>query len=108
MTGGCVSCGQEGGRGRFCDACGAPLPRSCPACGSAVSFEASFCGSCGHRLVAATAASVGERRQLAVLFCDVVDSTPLSQRLDIEEFGELMLGVQQLAAESIGRLGGTV
>jgi class 3 adenylate cyclase/tetratricopeptide (TPR) repeat protein len=43
-----------------------------------------------------------------VVFCDVVDSTPLSQRLDIEEFGELMLDIQRVATEVIERLGGTV
>src|SRR3954467_14793282 len=50
----------------------------------------------------------GERRQLAVLFCDVVDSTPLSQRLDAEEFGELMLDFQRLATETITELGGSI
>jgi class 3 adenylate cyclase len=50
----------------------------------------------------------GERRQLAVLFCDVVESTPLSQRVDAEEFGELMLGFQQLATETVTGLGGSI
>jgi class 3 adenylate cyclase/tetratricopeptide (TPR) repeat protein len=50
----------------------------------------------------------GERRQLAVLFCDVVESTPLSQRVDAEEFGELMLGFQHLATETITGLGGSI
>jgi class 3 adenylate cyclase/tetratricopeptide (TPR) repeat protein len=50
----------------------------------------------------------GERRQLAVLFCDVVESTPLSQRVDAEEFGELMLAFQQLATETITGLGGSI
>jgi class 3 adenylate cyclase len=50
----------------------------------------------------------GERRQLAVVFCDVVESTPLSQRVDAEEFGELMLGFQELATETITGLGGSI
>jgi class 3 adenylate cyclase/tetratricopeptide (TPR) repeat protein len=50
----------------------------------------------------------GERRQLAVLFCDVVESTPLSQRMDAEEFGELMLDFQQLATDTITGLGGRI
>src|SRR4051812_10451692 len=53
-------------------------------------------------------AAQGERRQLAVLFCDVVDSTPLSQRMDAEEFGELMLDFQRLATETITELGGSI
>jgi class 3 adenylate cyclase/tetratricopeptide (TPR) repeat protein len=50
----------------------------------------------------------GERRQLAVLFCDVVESTPLSQRIDAEEFGELMLEFQQIATDTITGLGGSI
>jgi class 3 adenylate cyclase/tetratricopeptide (TPR) repeat protein len=52
--------------------------------------------------------NVGERRQVAVLFCDVVDSTPLSRRLDIEEFAELMLDVQRVATDVVERFGGTI
>ena len=50
----------------------------------------------------------GERRQLAVLFCDVVESTPLSQRMDAEEFGQLMFDFQELATETITDLGGRI
>ena len=32
----------------------------------------------------------GERRQLTVMFCDLVGSTALSQRLDPEELGKLL------------------
>jgi class 3 adenylate cyclase/tetratricopeptide (TPR) repeat protein len=105
----CASCGREGGSGRFCEGCGAPLERSCPSCAATVALDASFCASCGLRLEdARSAASEGERRQLAVLFCDVVDSTPLAQRMDVEDFGELMLAVQQLATNVITDFGGTV
>src|SRR5262245_2698593 len=37
----------------------------------------------------------GERRQLSVLFCDLVGSTQLSERLDPEQYRELMHGYQQ-------------
>jgi class 3 adenylate cyclase/tetratricopeptide (TPR) repeat protein len=50
----------------------------------------------------------GERRQLAVLFCDVVESTPLSQRMDAEEFGQVMFDFQELATETITGLGGRI
>jgi class 3 adenylate cyclase/tetratricopeptide (TPR) repeat protein len=105
----CASCGRECGPGRFCEACGAARPRACPSCGAPASGDAGFCGSCGARLDAQERpAAEGERRQLAVLFCDVVDSTPLSQRMDVEEFGQLMLDVQQLATETITDLGGSI
>jgi class 3 adenylate cyclase/tetratricopeptide (TPR) repeat protein len=109
MSGGCTSCGREGGTGRFCEACGTPLPRSCPSCTAEVPADANFCGSCGLRFDTGEArAAEGERRQLAVLFCDIVDSTPLAQRMDVEEFGELMFEVQQLATAEITGFGGTV
>jgi class 3 adenylate cyclase/tetratricopeptide (TPR) repeat protein len=105
----CSSCGRDGGPGHFCEACGAPLPESCPSCGAAVSAAARFCGACGFRLEQGREpVAEGERRQLAALFFDVVDSTALAQRLDVEEFGELMLAVQQLATTTITELGGTV
>src|SRR5260370_31320351 len=34
--------------------------------------------------------STAERRQLTVMFCDLVDSTALSSRLDPEDFGEVI------------------
>jgi len=43
-----------------------------------------------------------------VLFFDIVESTPLARKLDVEEFGELMLGVHELATMTITGLGGTV
>ena len=96
----CASCGRESGPGRFCEGCGAPLPRTCPSCGAPASGDARFCGGCGGPLDAEQRpAAEGERRQLAVLFCDVVESTPLSQRMDAEEFGQLMLDFQQLATD---------
>ncbi|MEA2400402.1 MAG: hypothetical protein QOK00_805 [Thermoleophilaceae bacterium] len=105
----CASCGREHGPGRFCEGCGAPLPRACPSCGAPASGDAGFCAACGVRLDAdPRPAAEGERRQLAVIFCDVVDSTPLSQHMDAEEFGQLMLDVQELATETITGLGGSI
>ncbi len=50
----------------------------------------------------------GERRQLTVLFCDLVDSTALAEELDPEDFGELILGYQEMAREIVNRFGGVV
>ncbi len=44
-----------------------------------------------------------ERRQLTVLFCDLVDSTELSQRLDPELYRQLLLAYQSCGAEAIAR-----
>jgi class 3 adenylate cyclase len=50
----------------------------------------------------------GERRQLTVMFCDVVGSTTLSERLDPEDLLDVIRRYQQVAAEVVGRYDGTV
>jgi len=49
-----------------------------------------------------------ERRQLTVLFCDVVDSTTLSRRLDPEDLREVILAYQDTCSEVIQRLEGSI
>ncbi|MBP2236741.1 putative ATPase/class 3 adenylate cyclase [Sinorhizobium kostiense] len=49
-----------------------------------------------------------ERRQLTVMFVDLVDSTTLSARLDPEEMGELLRGYQGAVAGAIARFEGHV
>jgi class 3 adenylate cyclase len=52
--------------------------------------------------------SAAELRQLTVLFCDLVDSTPLSARLDAEALREVVRAYQEHAAEVIGRYEGHI
>ncbi len=49
-----------------------------------------------------------ERRQLTVLFCDLVGSTALSSRLDLEDFHDLVLAYQRQCARCIEESGGVV
>jgi class 3 adenylate cyclase len=51
---------------------------------------------------------VAERRQISVMFCDLVDSTPLSVRLDPEDLSELISAYQAHVAEVTARFGGFV
>jgi TOMM system kinase/cyclase fusion protein len=53
-------------------------------------------------------AESGERRHLTVMFCDLVDSTGLTQRLDAESYRQLMWAYQARAAEAVERYGGHV
>src|SRR5262249_56916907 len=55
---------------------------------------------------AATAGAEAERRQLTVMFCDLVGSTPLAERLDPEELRQVILAYQQACAEEIRRFEG--
>ena len=49
-----------------------------------------------------------ERRQLTVMFCDLVDSTALSGRLDLEEYREVVRAYQQTCTAVIERYDGYV
>src|SRR5215831_11427774 len=47
-----------------------------------------------------------ERRQLTVMFCDLVGSTPLAEQLDPEDLRQVILAYQQTCAEVIRRFEG--
>jgi class 3 adenylate cyclase len=49
-----------------------------------------------------------ERRQVTVMFCDLVGSTALSARLDPEDLREVISAYQKCAAETVQRFGGFV
>src|SRR3954468_2420384 len=51
----------------------------------------------------ATSRSQAERRQLTVMFVDLVDSTALSTRLDPEEMGEVLRAYQDAVAGAVAR-----
>ena len=119
----CPSCDQDNrAERRFCAECGAALAAVCASCGAANQPGDKFCGGCGERLTTVAPAPgiptpthepeaalpAGERRQLTVLFCDLVGSTPLSQQLDAEEWRDLIAQYQQAASAAIVRFGGHV
>src|SRR5262245_14504715 len=54
------------------------------------------------------ASSDAERRQLTVLFCDLVDSTPLSSQLDPEDFREVMRAYYETCGRVIERFDGYI
>jgi class 3 adenylate cyclase len=53
-------------------------------------------------------AESGERRQLTVLFCDLVGSTEIASHLDPEEWHSISRDYQQAAAAAVTRFGGHV
>lgn len=60
----------------------------------------------GPSRASSAARSEPERRQLTVLFCDLVGSTARSEQLDPEAFREILLRYQQVAAEVVARYEG--
>src|SRR5262245_43703419 len=57
---------------------------------------------------AASAPPEAERRQLTVLFCDLVDSTALSSQLDPEDLREVVRAYQDTCAKVIARFEGHI
>lgn len=49
-----------------------------------------------------------ERRQLTVMFCDLVESSPLAERLDPEDLRDVFLAYQELCAEAIANAEGYI
>ncbi len=118
---GCGRCGALLDDGdQFCGDCGAPVG-GCPTCGEPVTPGKRFCRRCGATLFEAAPApsaaapaaqivreSAAERRVCAVLFCDVVGFTPLSESRDPEAVRELLSQYFEVARTVIGRYGGAV
>jgi class 3 adenylate cyclase/tetratricopeptide (TPR) repeat protein len=113
----CPLCGATFSDGRkFCGDCGSPLPWRCEACASDNAPGNRFCGECGaparslERRVAAgkDRGSRAERRQLTVLFADLVDSTLLSTRLDPEDLRTVTAAYHETVTALAVRLGGFI
>src|SRR5204863_6003908 len=92
----------------------AALPSACPSCGHANATQAKFCSECGASLTPSASPSArptvssAERRQLTIMFCDMVGSSALSTQLDPEEQRDVIAGFQGCCSSEIKRLGGTV
>jgi class 3 adenylate cyclase/tetratricopeptide (TPR) repeat protein len=92
----------------------------CPQCGVESPADKKFCGDCGAALAAPglreeaapwSAAEAGrlpgEIKQLTVMFCDIVNSTPLTERLGAEAMRDLVARFIDAAVGEVHRYGGT-
>ncbi|MBI4219824.1 MAG: zinc-ribbon domain-containing protein, partial [Chloroflexi bacterium] len=128
----CETPNPEGAR--FCMNCGAPIQAACPQCSAPVPQGAAFCPMCGHRLgqprpaartpalqqyvpaelmakleyARAHGGMLGERRTVTVLFCDVKGSTSAAEKLDPEEWAEIMNGGFECLIAPVYRYEGTL
>ncbi len=117
----CPHCQSEHPDGaERCPACGRSVsPESCPLCGFVSPPSFRFCGQCGAALpgsdgadpatgltLSAPPGQQAERRQVTVLFSDLVGSTRLATRLDPEDLNALLRAYQSASAEVIERFGG--
>src|SRR5690348_276923 len=115
----CGGCGAEARAGvRFCEQCGAAVGGGCPSCGAATPPDARFCGQCGialgesaHADTPVTSAErdeTSEHKPVTALFCDIVDSTGLAERLGSEAVHRILDRFFRIALEEVERYGGTV
>jgi len=91
---------------------------ACPECSAQVAEDARFCSSCGTKLQStappptkrrSTADGMkAERRQLTVMFCDIAESTEMSEKLDPEDLMEVVRRYQAVCVEVIESFGGNI
>jgi class 3 adenylate cyclase/tetratricopeptide (TPR) repeat protein len=118
---------------KFCGQCGAKLAALCPQCEAEVPPGFKFCGECGSPLGAikpeapaapapqsytpphlatqilqSRSALEGERKQVTVLFCDLVGSTSIAERLGPETMHLLLNRFFELALSEVHRYEGTI
>jgi class 3 adenylate cyclase/tetratricopeptide (TPR) repeat protein len=104
---------------KFCGDCGEPLPWLCPACGTRNAPRNRFCVDCGAQSAASggelpsasnaqPASQELERRQLTIMFADLIGSTTLSARLDPEDFRDVMHAWRDCVTGLVVRYGGRV
>src|SRR5215831_10982578 len=125
----CARCGFANPEGtKFCGECGSPLTNRCPSCGAENPPPFKFCGECGVALTGKQRGKrakgekakrkttqdsgprtsdsgpiLAERRQLTVMFCDLVDSTALTEQLDPEDLRKVVQSYQETCTDIIQR-----
>jgi class 3 adenylate cyclase/tetratricopeptide (TPR) repeat protein len=111
----CATCGAPVREGfRFCPDCGSPLeapaaaaPASQPAPPPAPK-EAEMPLGLAQKIRASQGVIEGERKLVTVLFCDLAGSTAIAERLDPEEYRELLEQYVALGFSAIYRFEGIV
>ncbi len=78
----------------------------CSECGY-MNLPVNFCGQCGHNIantgppIISASINKAERRQLTVLFCDVIDSTALTEQLDPEDLRQVLDAYRESVAKVV-------
>jgi class 3 adenylate cyclase/tetratricopeptide (TPR) repeat protein len=114
----CAACSCENPEAaKVCSRCGTAWTHLCGVCGAGSAAGAKFCSQCAAPLGAAASGAVSvrarasvqaERRHITVLFCDIVSSSALAERLDPEDLRELLRDYQARCSDVIRRWGGYV
>jgi len=118
----------------FCGKCGAKIEKVCLKCNFSNPVDFKYCGKCGSALeelraalpidfskpksytpkfladkILTTRSSIeGERKFVTVLFADVANYTPMSEKLDPEEVHQIMDGCFRILMDEIHKYEGTI
>ena len=106
----CSACGQENAAGQaFCGSCGASLDLICSSCGADNPPGYKFCGRCGCALTASPIKSAfEERRDITVVFADLVGFTSRAERMDPEDLRSILDPYYRRLRAELEAHGGTV
>jgi len=125
----CPSCQQSNRQtARVCKKCRAPLQSTCPSCAARVSIGHKFCSNCGAPIRSAALADAadptliapaagirrrgevleGERKNVTVLFADILGSTAHIQHLDPEAARAYLDDGVKIMTDAVHEYGGTV
>ena len=130
----CLRCQHENPpQAKFCVECGGKFALTCSKCGTELPAEAKYCLECGQpvgvgslvqsrftspqaytpehlaeKIRNSRSALPGERKQVTILFVDVVGSTAMAEKLDPEEMHQILDQAFELMLEEIHRYEGTV
>jgi class 3 adenylate cyclase len=132
----CSKCGTENAPdAKFCQQCGQPLSIICANCSEINDPDARFCKNCGNELSQTSkpdqTASLetlqqsapddlqakvrnamsqmdDERKPVTILFVDIVGSTSKAEKMDPEEWREVVTGAHRRLSEAIYQYEGTV
>ncbi len=133
----CKKCGcVNDADAEFCENCGNALTQVCDHCNAPVKPGASFCKKCGtpvsaqhpsagekerlavlqqavpshlkEKIRISSAQIEGQRKPVTILFTDIVGSTSLAEKLDPEEWKEVVSGAHQRVSQVVYRYEGTI
>lgn len=132
----CPNCSYENlGDAKFCQNCGKPLEKSCPVCATLNARSARFCRNCGSSLptkprpspgsflsaiqkrapislqekVRASRSSIeGGRKEVTILFADVLGSKALEEKLDPEQWAEIVAAAHRIVGDAVYKQEGTI
>ena len=131
----CARCRHESPAGaKFCAECGAPMALDCARCRTRLPPQAKFCPECAHpvgtpapaaetrfvspadytpkhiaeKILGSRGALQGERKQVTVLFADLVDSMRLADILGAEGWHRVLDRIFEILTRAVHRFEGTI